>query len=115
MKLKLDVKEIEFQACGAFAPRTDKEGVHRRDKDSRLPLWAVELVAWNSGEARGGTETILVTVAAENPPSLNQMDWVTVHGLTAIPWVPDNGSRSVRIAYRAENVTPMPESMKKAS
>jgi hypothetical protein len=115
VKLKLETSEIEFQACGPFAPRLDKEGVHRRDKDSRLALWAVELVAWSSGEGRGQTETILVTVAAEAPPSLNQMDWVTVHGLTAIPWVPDNGSRSVRIAYRADSVTPMAESMKKAS
>jgi hypothetical protein len=42
------------------------------------------------------------------------MDFVDVVNLRAIPWVPDNGSRSVRIAYRAESVQLMSESLKKA-
>jgi hypothetical protein len=115
MDLILVTQHIEFQACDKFQPRLDKEGVQRRDKDSRLPLWAVELVAWNSGEGKRQTETILVTVATDNPPSVGQMDWVTVENLRAIPWVPDNGSRSVRIAYRADAVKPMAEAIKKAS
>lgn len=114
MDLNLVTSHISFQACGPFEARTDKEGAHRRDKDTKMPLWAVEVVAWCEGEGRRQTETILVTVATDNPPLLSQMDFVNVVNLRAIPWVPDNGSRSVRIAYRAESVQAMSESLKKA-
>jgi hypothetical protein len=61
MDLILDTASTKFQVSGAFEPRLDKDGVHRRDKSggTNLPLYAVKLVAWTDADA----ETILVTVA----------------------------------------------------
>jgi hypothetical protein len=105
-KLILDIAECEFQAGGSFSPKTDKDGVPRRDKATGLPLMAVNLVMWSGDGDNRQAETILVTVATDNPPSLSQMDFVDVTGLEAVPWVPTNGN-GVRIAYRAESVKPV--------
>lgn len=106
MDLRLDISDVEFQAGGPFQPRMDN-GVQRQDKETGLPLWSVNLVVWSGeGDARTA-ETILVTVATSNPPTVNQMDFVNVTGLRAVPWVPNSGTKSVRIAYRAESITPV--------
>ena len=106
-KLILDISDVEFQAGGSFSPKTDnKDGSQRRDKATGLPLNAVNLVMWSGEGDSRQAETILVTVATDNPPALNQMDFVNVTGLEAVPWVPTNGT-GVRIAYRAESVKPV--------
>lgn len=107
MDLILDISDVEFQAGGPFTPRTDRDGAQRRDKDSRLPLWAVNLVAWSGEGDKRQAETLLVTVASDNPPQVEQMEFVNVVGLRAVPWVPNDGPKAVRIAYRAESVTPV--------
>lgn len=106
-KFYLDVSDMEFQAGGPFTARNDDKGEQRRDRDSGLPLWAINLVVW-SGDGDGRqADTILVTVATDNPPTLGQMDFVDVKGLEIVPWVPrSGGSTTVRIAYRAESVMP---------
>jgi len=42
MDFILDTSSTEFQACGPFEPRYDKDGVHRRYKSggTNLPLYA---------------------------------------------------------------------------
>jgi len=106
-KLILDISDVEFQSGGSFSPKTDnKDGSQRRDRTTGLPLYAVNLVMWSGEGTDRQAETILVTVATDNPPSLDQMDFVNVTGLEAVPWVPANGS-GVRIAYRAESVIPV--------
>jgi hypothetical protein len=116
MELYIDTSRFEFQACGPMKPRLDKDGVQRVDRDTKFPQWAVDVVAWNAEDEAGRTETILITVASsETPPPLTQMQFVTVQGLRAVPWVSDNGNRQVRVAYRADSVMPMAEAVKKAS
>ncbi|MFC4942357.1 hypothetical protein [Pseudonocardia sp. GCM10023141] len=102
MDLIIDTSSTDFQACGPFEPRLDKEGVHRRDKQggTNLPLFAGKLVAWADSDA----ETILVTVAAVEPPKVTQGQRVSVERLQAMPWV-QNGN--ARVAYRAKSVVPI--------
>jgi hypothetical protein len=114
MKHFLDTKDMEFQAGGPFTARTERDGSQRRDKETGLPLWSVSLVVWAGEEARGSVETILVTVASDNPPQFNQMEFVDVTRLQIIPWVPNDGPKSVRIAYRAESVQPVKQGNVKA-
>ena len=102
MKLFVDTSGMSFQASGEFEPRLDKDRVQRRDKSggTNLPLWAVKLVAWLDGDV----ETILVTVAADNPPKVTQGQHVSVQRLEAMPWV-QNGN--ARVAFRAKSVLPV--------
>lgn len=102
MDLIIDTSESKFQVSGAFEPRYDKDGVHRRDKQggTNLPLYAVKLVAWFDADA----ETILVTVAVADPPKVVQGEYVSVERLQAMPWV-QNGN--ARVAFRARSVVLM--------
>ena len=70
MDLVIDTSGITFQVGRGFEARLDKDGVHRRDKQggTSLPLYAVQLIAFDEG----GAETILVTVATDNPPKVSQ-------------------------------------------
>jgi hypothetical protein len=61
----------------------------------------VKLVAWSDGDV----ETVLVTVAADNPPKVAQGQRVEIDRLQAMPWV-HNGQP--RVAFRAKSVIPMP-------
>ena len=101
MELILDTSSTKFQVSGAFEPRLDKDGVHRRDKSggTNLPLWAVKLVAWTDADA----ETILVTVAVADPPKVSQGQYVSVERLQAMPWVQNGNSR---VAFRAKAIVP---------
>ena len=101
MDLVIDTTGVEFQVARPFQPRLDKEGLQRRDKQggTNLPLHAVQLVAWTEA----GSETVLVTVATDNPPTLTQRQSVMVEGLQAMPWVSDGRPK---VAYRARAVVP---------
>lgn len=98
MRLRLDTSDVTFKVGRSFEPRTDKEGVQRRDKETRLPLFSVQLACFDDR----GVESIYVTVACENPPKLAQDQPVTVSGLEAMPWV-QNGSS--KVAFRATAVS----------
>lgn len=104
MDLMIDTTGVEFQVSKPFAPRLDKEGNVRRDKmgGTNLPMHAVHLVAWMDDQNKE-SETLLVSVAAEEPPKLAQRQHVAIEGLQAIPWVADG---KVRVAYRARSVVP---------
>lgn len=103
-KLILDVSDMEFQTAGPFTARTNDDGTQRRDRESGLPQWAVKLIVWSGEGDAQEADTILVTVATDNPPSVNQMDFVKVSSLEVVPWVPKNGSGGVRLAYRAQKI-----------
>ena len=104
MDLVIDTSGITFQVGRGFEARLDKDGVHRRDKAGRtnLPLYAVQLIAFDEG----GAETILVTVATDNPPKVSQGQSVRLERLQAMPWV-QNGTNAVKVAYRADAVVPL--------
>ena len=98
MDLVIDTSGITFQVGRGFEARLDRDGVHRRDKQggTSLPLYAVQLIAFDEG----GAETILVTVATDNPPKVTQGMSVRPERLQAMPWV-QNGTDEI--------VNPLPE------
>jgi len=104
MDLVIDTSGITFQVGRGFEARLDRDGVHRRDKQggTSLPLYAVQLIAFDEG----GAETILVTVATDNPPKVSQGQSVRLERLQAMPWV-QNGTNAVKVAYRAAAVVPV--------
>ncbi|WP_199431196.1 hypothetical protein [Qaidamihabitans albus] len=104
MDLMIDTTGVKFQVARSFEPRLDKDGNQRRDKQggTNLPLHAVQLVAWTTD----GSETVLVTVATDNPPQLTQRQSVTIERLQAMPWI--DGSGKPKVAFRARAVVPVP-------
>lgn len=114
MKHYLDTSDMEFQAGGPFKARTERDGSQRRDKETNLPLWSGELAVWSGDEESGSVEKILVTVASDNAPQIKQMEFVDVTRLQMIPWVPNDGPKTVRIAYRAASVQPAKQGNVKA-
>ncbi len=102
MKLVLDTSGVSFTVGRTFEPKTDPQGVQRRENrgEKRL-LWVVQLIAMD----QGGAETLSVTVASnEIPPKLAQGQPVTPMGLEAVPWVKNN---SAQVAFRADRVVPV--------
>jgi hypothetical protein len=95
MNLILDTSSTEFQACGPFEPRLDKDGVHRRDKNggTNLPLYTGKLVAWVESDA----ETILVAVAAVEPPKAAQRSQSLRSASCSLAGTPKMLSRSRRV------------------
>src|SRR3989442_2897110 len=100
MDLIIDTTGVEFQVAKPFEARMDRErDVQRRDKQggTNLPLWAVQLVAWTEA----GSETLMVTVPAENAPKVTQKQFVKVDGLQAMPLV---NNRQMKGAFLANAV-----------
>jgi hypothetical protein len=104
MDLVIDTSDVEFQVSKPFVQRKDKDGNPRRDRQggTNLLLHAVQLVAW----VDGGAETILVSVAIDEPPALAPKSFVKLTRLQAMPWVKDG---SPRVAFRAASVVPINE------
>lgn len=77
MDLILDTSSMEFQACGPFKPRLDKDCFTVGQERWHEPAFAGKLVAWVESD----TETMLVTVAAVEPPKVSQGQRVSVERL----------------------------------
>ncbi len=110
MRLLVDTSDVSFTVGRPFEPKTDQDGVQRREKrrDGRL-LWVVQLIAMS----QDGAETLNVTVAGnDNPPAVTQGQSVQPHGLEAIPWGKNN---SVQVAYRAESISAVTATKSSAS
>ena len=66
MRLKIDVRGVQFFCTRAPEPRTDRDsGAPRIDRETGQPLWSVQLAAL---DATGG-EVLSVTVAGQ--PGVN--------------------------------------------
>lgn len=96
MQLMIDTSRVTFSVGREVQPRTDQNGVQRKEKDSQLPMWTVQLVAV---DARGA-EVINVTYVGATPPKLTVGDFVAPIGLQAIPWA-QNGKNGT--AFRASD------------
>lgn len=82
---KMVLSETEnglFQAIGV-APRLDRDGVQRTDKDG-TPQWMVE--ALRRPTDGGNAEVVMVRVAAAKEPHLTPMCEVIFRGLTGFYW-----------------------------
>lgn len=96
MQLMIDTSKVTFTVGREAQPRNDQNGVQRKEKDSQLPMWTVQLVAV---DARGA-EVINVTWAGVTPPTVTVGQFVTPIGLQAIPWA-QNGKNGT--AFRASD------------
>ncbi|MCF7551476.1 hypothetical protein [Pseudonocardia sp. WMMC193] len=97
MRLLIDTSQMNFTVGRPFDRRLDDNGVHRLDRRTGAPLWAAQLVVMDPE----GADTITVTIAATEPPQLQQGQPVTLVRLVAMPWA-RNGRDGV--AYRADEV-----------
>lgn len=102
MRLFIDTSRLtKVEVVKPFEARLDNDGNHRKDNKrggTGLPLYACKLAVWSEGDM----ETVLVTVATENPPKLAAEQLVTLHDLEAMPWSTNKGEP--RVAYRASSV-----------
>ena len=99
---KMVLSETEnglFQAIGV-APRVDREGVQRTDKDG-TPQWTVETLRRPADGSPA--EVIAVRVAAAKEPHLTPMCDVIFRGLTAFYWSMETRSG---ISLSADEVVP---------
>ncbi|RCW44680.1 hypothetical protein DFQ14_104270 [Halopolyspora algeriensis] len=99
MRLIIDTSQVSFTVGREATPKTDQNGIQRTDRNTKEPLFAVQLVAVDDG----GAEVINVTVAGANPPQVTKGQPVTPTELQAIPWA-QNGRNGV--AFRATAITP---------
>lgn len=100
MRLIVDTSQVSFTVGREAEPRLDQNGVQRTDRNTKEPLFAVQLVAVDEG----GAEVINVTVAGATPPKVTKGQPVTPAELQAIPWA-QNGRNGV--AFRAKSITPV--------
>lgn len=103
------VGEVEAVADFNAAAREDGSRPQQLDKDSRLPVWSVQVLDADP-EAGKRDKTVTVKLLAQHqpvPPS-NETPFpftpVEFVGLSALPWIDDNGAGRARIAwsFRAE-------------
>jgi hypothetical protein len=94
MQLMIETSRVSFTVGREVQPRNDQNGVQRTDKETRLPMWTVQLVAV---DARGA-EVINVTYVGQTPPKVTPGQPVTPIELQAIPWA-QNGKNGT--AFRA--------------
>lgn len=100
MRLLIDTSTTSFSTGRPFERKVDDNGVQRLDRRTRLPLWSAQLIAMDEA----GADTIIVTIAATEPPNLTQGQPVSLVRLVALPWA-NNGRNGV--AYRADEVRPV--------
>ena len=110
MKLMVDTSGVQFTVGRPFTSKTDQNGAQRTERGTGRPLSVVQLVAIDEA----GAETINVTVAGENLPTVTQGQSVRPEGLEAIPWVKDN-TKSAQVAFRATSIVPVGAVSGKAS
>lgn len=97
MRLLIDTSQMSFTVGRPFDRRLDDNGVQRVDRRTGAPLWAAQLVVMDAE----GADTITVTIAAPEPPQLQQGQPVGLVRLVATPWAL-NGRDG--IAFRVDEV-----------
>jgi hypothetical protein len=96
MQLLIDISRKSFSVGRPFEAKLDENGIQKLDRETRLPLFAAQLVVMDDQ----GADTIIVTVAGQ-PPQLKQGQAVSLVNLVALPWA--NNGRS-GVAFRADEV-----------
>ncbi len=99
MKLLIDISRITFTVTRAAAEKTDMNGTQKFDRNSREPLWTVQVMALDEA----GGEMLVVTTAGV-PPKVTVGQQVVPVELEAIPWA-QNGKNGT--AFRAKGFSPV--------
>lgn len=104
---KIDTTGVEYEVAKTAVPKVDMNGVQKIDQMSKVPLWVVELTAWQ-GENEGA-DTLAVTVPAPAAPVLRWREPVEVLDLEIIPWAQKgrNGELRQGVAFRAKEIRPL--------
>ncbi|HWE91230.1 MAG TPA: hypothetical protein VG317_17350 [Pseudonocardiaceae bacterium] len=100
MKLIVDTSGVTFTVGREAEARTDQNGVQRQDRNTKLPMWSVQLVAVDAT----GAEVINVTYVSEEKPKVTVGQPVFPVELQAIPWA-QNGKNGT--AFRATAFKPV--------
>ncbi|WP_229907863.1 hypothetical protein [Amycolatopsis oliviviridis] len=97
MRLLIDTSKVTFTVGREVQPKTDQNGQQRFERNTNVPMWAVQLVAMDDG----GAEVITVTVTGHQPPKVAVGQLVNPVELQAIPWA-QNGKNGT--AFRASDI-----------
>lgn len=97
MRLLIDTAGVQFTVGREAQPKKDQNGVQRVDRNSELPMWAVQLVTLDDS----GAEVINVTVVGQQAPTVAVGATVHPVELQAIPWA-QNGKNGT--AFRASEI-----------
>ena len=97
MRLLIDTSKVTFTVGREAQEKTDQNGQQRRERNTNVPMWAVQLVAMDDG----GAEVITVTITANQAPSVKVGQLVNPVELQAIPWA-QNGKNGT--AFRASDI-----------
>lgn len=115
------VGEVEAVADFNAAAREDGSRPQQLDKDTRLPVWSVQVLdADPEASKRDKTVTVKLLASHQPVPPSNETPFpftpVEFVGLTALPWIDDNGAGRARIAwsFRADDLTAPGASAKSA-
>jgi hypothetical protein len=104
---KIDTTGIEYEVAKTTMPKLDMNGAQKIDTMTKLPVFVVELTAWQ-GENEGA-ETLAVSIASTTPPVLRWREPVEVIDLEIIPWAQKgrNGELRQGVAFRAKEIRPL--------
>jgi hypothetical protein len=94
MRLLIDTSRVTFTVGREAQAKTDQNGIQRVERNTNIPMWAVQLVAMDDG----GAEVITVTITAPQAPKVSVGQLVNPVELQAIPWA-QNGKNGT--AFRA--------------
>jgi hypothetical protein len=100
VRLLVDTRGLIFQVTREGVAKQDQNRVQKMDKDTREPLWQIQVLALDP--ERGG-EVIVITLVGETCPNVEVGAFVYPIELEAIPWA-SRGKHGV--AYRAKSLQP---------
>jgi hypothetical protein len=105
MRYMLKCDDAEYEVSKTAVPKVDERGVQKVDPVTHLPVWSVQVTAWNDEDT--GADVMVVSVPAEVRPELRWREPVTVTDLEIIPWTQKRRDGEVRsgVAFKASAIT----------
>lgn len=103
-RLLLDTSRVSYEVAVNPVPKLDQNGQQKFDRETKNPMWTVQLYALSEGAA----EVINVTVVNPVMPAVTVRQPVVPVDLEALPWVNDrDGKVRSGVAFRASGLTPL--------
>lgn len=103
-RLLLDTSKASYEVSVNPTPKLDQNGQQKFDRESKQPMWSVELYALSET----GGEVIKVTVVNPVMPQVTVRQPVVPVDLEALPWVNErDGKTRHGVAFKASALTPL--------